>query len=170
MLSKYIIVKTGAILFNKLTTHSQVAATFSEVFSAGFCKIDFDKTGRHEIKCTGNSSSLKIGSIPSLDEFVIRDTLAVVSQIEYLGFDVEEMYKEYHKTHITADSIVAKIAQLPLCIMTGPVKHVQGDEKLCKQYLVEVYEQRHNTETMIPLFGEKLLKEIVTYVETNKLK
>lgn len=71
---------------------------------------------------------------------------------------------------ITADSIVAKIAQLPKCMLTYPVDHVQGDEKLCRQYLMELHEQKHNTNVMVPLFGKELLQEIVTYVETNLSK
>jgi len=101
MLSKYIIVKTGAILFNKLTTHSQVGATFPKVYAAGFCNIEFDSTGRHVVTCTGASESLNIKSIPPLDEFIIRDTLTKVSQIEYLGLDVEQMYDDYHASHST---------------------------------------------------------------------
>lgn len=99
MLSKYIIVKTGAILFNKLTTHSQVAATFPKVYAAGFCKIDFDTTGRHTVTCSGFSESLNIKSIPALDTFIISDTLSKVSQVEYLGLDIEQMYEDYEKSH-----------------------------------------------------------------------
>jgi len=75
-----------------------------------------------------------------------------------------------NNTKITADSIVAKIAQLPKCMLTYPVDHVQGDEKLCQQYLMELYEQKHNTESMVPFFGQELLNEIVNFVETNLLK
>lgn len=87
---KYIIVRTGAILFNENTTHSQVAEGFDEVYSAGFCSVDIG--GKTPIKCYGNSDSLKIDSIPALDQFVISDLFAKISQIKYMGFDVNEFY------------------------------------------------------------------------------
>ena len=90
LLFKYIIVRTGAILFNEYTTHSQVAEGFNEVYSAGFCHIDI--VGTKPIECFGESESLGIKSIPALDTFVITDLFSKLSQIKYYAFDVDEFY------------------------------------------------------------------------------
>jgi hypothetical protein len=70
----------------------------------------------------------------------------------------------------TADSIVVRILQLPEVMITMPAKMVQGDEKLCQQYLMELYEQRHNGDTMLEVFGEELLMDIYDYCEIHILK
>lgn len=88
MIFKYIIVDTGAILFGESTTHKQVAEGFDKVYSAGFAKI----VGK-EIKCYGESDSLKIRSIPTKDEQIIQDLFATMSLIKYFGFSVKEIYK-----------------------------------------------------------------------------
>lgn len=67
---------------------------------------------------------------------------------------------------ITADSIVAKIAQLPTTLITLAVKNVQGDEKLCRMYLQELYEQKDH-KIMYDVFGTELMNEIVTFVESK---
>lgn len=67
----------------------------------------------------------------------------------------------------TADSIVVKILQQPRVVLTLIAEQIQGDEKLCKQYLLELYDQRHNRQTMIEIFGEELFNEIIDYVENH---
>lgn len=94
MLKKYIITDFGAVLFGEKVTHLQVAKGFDKVYSAGFCEIKYSNTGRHEIKCFGNSSSLKIDSIPEKDEFIILDTMAKLSHVQYLGFSIKDYYEE----------------------------------------------------------------------------
>lgn len=99
MITKYIITDSGAVLFNSMTVHKQVAAGFEKIYAAGFVDIKFNNTGRHEIKCHGHSDSLDIESIPVIDEFIIMDTLTKVSQIQYFGLSVKQMYEDYHKSH-----------------------------------------------------------------------
>lgn len=87
---KYIIVDTGAILFNENTTHAQVAKGFDKVYAAGFVVIkNYDVV----IKCYGGSESIGIVSIPQKDKVVIKDLLEPVSSIKYFGFSVREHYK-----------------------------------------------------------------------------
>lgn len=90
---KYIIIRTGAILFNEYTTHSQVAAEFDKVYSAGFVVIGFDDEGL-SIKPYGDSDSLKITSDPIRDKIIIADLFSGVSAIKYFGLSVDELYKE----------------------------------------------------------------------------
>ncbi len=90
---KYIVVKTGAILFNENTTHSQVAAGFKEdeVYSAGFASIN-SSTG--DVKCYGNSESLKKNSIPEKDSVIIQDLFNPISQVKYFAFDIGKYYSD----------------------------------------------------------------------------
>lgn len=74
------------------------------------------------------------------------------------------------KLVVTADSIVVKITQRNKKVITHPAEMVQGDEKLCKQYLMELYEQKHNSKIMISVLGKKLWNEVIEYVETYLLK
>ena len=96
---KYIIVPTGAILFNEATVHIIVAHGFQElkqeILSAGFCTIEFNNFSNAnpiQIKCFGESESLKIASKPKIDEIVVKDLFNPVSEIKYFGMNVTELY------------------------------------------------------------------------------
>lgn len=98
---KYIIVDSGAILFNEMTTHAQVAEGFIKenkgVYSAGFVKISFihhTKNITVQAKPYGESVSLKIKSNPTADEMIILDLYAKISQIKYFGLQVKNLYKK----------------------------------------------------------------------------
>ena len=98
LLFKYIIVNSGAILFNEMTTHSQVAEGFikekQKIYSAGFVELQFNGgTYVDSIKCFGASSSLNIKSYPKEDEEVILDLFKEVSQIKYFAMQVSELYQ-----------------------------------------------------------------------------
>ena len=90
---KYIIVDSGAILFSEMATHSIVAQGFEEIYSAGFCSIEF-KSNEVDIKCHGHSESLEIESQPEIDQIIIKDLFNPISQIKYLGMQVKPFYKE----------------------------------------------------------------------------
>lgn len=96
---KYIIVKTGAILFNEGTSHIAVGHGFKEmkwdIFAAGFCVIEFNQMSKSNpisVKCYGESDSLKIPSIPAVDEVIVGDLFNQISQIKYFALDVKELY------------------------------------------------------------------------------
>jgi hypothetical protein len=90
---KYIIVNTGAILFNEYTTHAQVAADFDKVYSAGFVTLSFDKKAGLVINPYGESDSLKLKSVGLFDKLIILDLFSQVSSIKYLGLVVAEVYE-----------------------------------------------------------------------------
>lgn len=94
---KYIITKRGAILFNEVATHIQVAHGFKEsgekIYSAGFVPWwpGMKKFGMPY----GKSDSLKIESNPEIDFIIIGDLFNPVSRMKYFGgFDFEELYKK----------------------------------------------------------------------------
>lgn len=96
---KYIIVKTGAILFNEGTVHLAVGHGYREmkweIFAAGFCVIEFNQMSKSNpitVKCHGESESLKIKSIPEVDEIIIGDLFKQISHIKYFGMDVKGLY------------------------------------------------------------------------------
>lgn len=92
MIFKYIITKTGAILFNDKTTHLVVATGFlvlekelkeKQVYSAGFAKIDFvDGVSFPTVMCSGESTSIGIASHPEKDEEVILDLFTTIGAIK----------------------------------------------------------------------------------------
>lgn len=90
---KYIIVDTGAIIFNENTTHSQVAKGLGKVYSAGFVVFKFRSGTITEPICYGKSDSLEIGSKPRLDKTIIKDLFEEISQIKYYGFSVKKHYE-----------------------------------------------------------------------------
>lgn len=89
---KYIIVDSGAILFNEMTTHSIVAQGFKEVYAAGFCQVTFGN--KIDIVCHGNSESLNIESQPIIDQTIIKDLFNPTSLIKYMGMQVKPFYKD----------------------------------------------------------------------------
>ncbi len=101
---KYIIVDSGAILFNEQTTHAVVAQGFrdlkQEIYAAGFVCIEFNNNNSKlgspigGIRCHGKSESLKIESQPEIDQIIISDLFRPISQIKYLGMQVKPFYKE----------------------------------------------------------------------------
>lgn len=86
---KYIIVDSGAILFNENTTHSDVAKGFKKIYSAGFVSKNLISD---EIVCYGHSDSLKIEAHPEIDKIIIADLFSPMSQIKYFGMSVKELY------------------------------------------------------------------------------
>jgi hypothetical protein len=56
---KYIIINGGALIFNKMHTHANVAQSVGTPTSAGFCDIDHL---RKEVVAFGKSTSLDIES------------------------------------------------------------------------------------------------------------
>lgn len=88
---KFIIVDTGAILFNEKTTHADVAKGFKKVYSAGFCYINM-LTGEVGVTDMG-SESLKLEPQPAKDKEIIEDLFTLISKIKYLAFSVENHYK-----------------------------------------------------------------------------
>ncbi len=101
---KYIITRTGAILFNDNTVHLAVAHGFKQleketekqqVFSAGFVELQFNGGAYiDKIKCFGGSTSMNLQSNPEKDEEVIQDLFEEHSKIKYYGFNVAELYGE----------------------------------------------------------------------------
>jgi hypothetical protein len=92
---KYIVVDSGVILFNEQIVHSEVAKNFKKVYSAGFVTLIIGESGKIEAKTSGRSESLKIGSIPEKDNWVIDDIFfKTMSQIKYLNFSIKDFYKK----------------------------------------------------------------------------
>lgn len=95
MIFKYIIVDSGAILFNENTTHKQVAQGFNHVYSAGFVKIEFKSLmTEDDITPHGNSASLSIDSHPELDKPIILDFLEGSPKIKYFHYSIKNHYKK----------------------------------------------------------------------------
>jgi hypothetical protein len=92
---KFIVVNTGAVLFNQQTTHSLVAEGFKKegmkVFSAGFCTVKGDGI----VTAFGESDSLKIKSHPEIDKIFIEDLFSTMPKMQYFAgmYDPNEMYK-----------------------------------------------------------------------------
>ena len=98
LLFKYIIVNSGAILFNEMTTHSQVAEGFikqkQKIYSAGFVKLEFNGgTYVDKIECFGTSASLDIKSHPKEDEEVILDLFKEISEFKYFAKQAADLYQ-----------------------------------------------------------------------------
>lgn len=89
---KYIIVDSGAILFNESTSHKQVGYGFTKIYSAGFVTFKLRSASITEPKCFGESTSLEIKSQPKKDAQIIKDLFQDVSQIKYFNFSVKDFY------------------------------------------------------------------------------
>jgi len=90
---KYIITDDGAILFNEIATHKQVAFGFKKVYSAGFVRIKIMRR-EIEVEAYGRSDSLEIESIPLIDKIFIEDLFAPVSKIKYFNMSVKGFYED----------------------------------------------------------------------------
>lgn len=88
---KYIIVDEGAILFNEITTHKQVAEGFKKVYSAGFARVKIMRR-EVEIEAYGKSDSLEIESQPLIDKIFLDDLFTPVSKMKYLNMQVSPFY------------------------------------------------------------------------------
>lgn len=93
MIFKYIIVSTGAILFNESTVHVQVAQGLGKVYGAGFVKLECIIHRIYNAEVYGESTSLGIKSNEK-DQFIIEDLFRTVSFIKHLGFSVKEHYED----------------------------------------------------------------------------
>lgn len=104
---KYIIVDSGAILFNEQTIHFQVASGFidneQKIYSAGFCEVTFHHTISPTVRAFGESISLNIKSNPILDTPLIEDLFNPISQLKYnggriFGLTIKEYYENFNKS------------------------------------------------------------------------
>lgn len=97
LIFKYIVINSGAILFNENTIHSIVAKGFMDVgmkiYSAGFVKLEYEGISQKPtVTSYGNSDSLKIESRPELDNIVIADLFEPISKIKYNLLFVNDIY------------------------------------------------------------------------------
>lgn len=71
-----------------------------------------------------------------------------------------------------AETIVKKvIEQVKGAIFAEVYKQIQGDEEKCKAFIYECYQQaKANYNTIKNTWSEKLLEEIISYVEQNVVK
>lgn len=93
---KYIITDAGAVLFQEPITHLQIAHGTKElkrnIYSAGFCTLDFTQNPVPDVKCFGRSNSLKLNSIPDKDKIVIEMSFNPISPLKYHFVTVKEIY------------------------------------------------------------------------------